>query len=241
MTAPLFYVDHLPVSGLLTVGSEEGRHGVSALRLKPGQAALVSDGAGGVAECTVVAADRTQGLTVEITRREHRPAPRDLTVLQAIPKGDRADIAVELMTETGVSRIVPWASARTVADWHGKGERKAERWRRVARAAGKQSRRAHLPTIGDVVEGVPSLSGSVLVLHEDAPASLFTMAIPEGPLTVVVGPEGGLTDGEVEGLIARGARAVNLGDTIMRTSTAAAAACVWIRGFEIMRGTCHDR
>jgi len=241
MTAPLFYVDTLPASGAFTIGSDEGRHAVSVLRLKPGQDVLVSDGAGGVAHCTVVAADRAQGLSVEVTRREQRPAPRELTVLQAIPKGERADTAVELMTETGASRIVPWASARTVANWRGKGERKAERWRRVAHAAGKQSRRAYLPEVGDLLEGVPSVQGPAFVLHEDASASLFTTPIPEGPVTVVVGPEGGLTDEEVAGLSAQGAQVVNLGDTIMRTSTAGAAACVWIRGFEIMRGTCHDR
>jgi 16S rRNA (uracil1498-N3)-methyltransferase len=241
MTAPLFYVDTLPASGAFSIGSDEGRHAVAVLRLKPGQDVLVSDGAGGMAHCTVVTADRTQGLSVEVVRREQRPAPRELTVVQAIPKGERADTAVELMTETGVSRIIPWASARTVADWRGKGERKVERWRRVARAAGKQSRRAYLPDVGDLLEGVPSVPGPALVLHEDAPASLFTTPIPDGPLTVVVGPEGGLTDGEVDAMSQQGAVAVNLGETIMRTSTAAAAACVWIRGFEIMRGTCHDR
>ena len=241
MTAPLFYVESVPESGLLTIGGEEGRHAVSVMRVTPGQTVLASDGNGALARCMVVGAERGQGLSVEIQACRQVPAPRRVDVLQAIPKGDRAETAVELMTETGVSRIIPWASARTVADWRGKAEAKTARWQRIAHAAGKQSRRAHLPTIGTLVSGQPAPEGSVLVLHEQADDSLFTFEIPDGELTVVVGPEGGLTEQEVQTLVDHGARLVNLGPTILRTSTAGAAACVWIRGFEIQREACHDR
>ncbi len=241
MTAPLFYAESVPESGLLTIGGEEGRHAVKVMRLTPGQTVLASDGNGALAQCTVVGAEREKGLLVEVHERHQVPAPRQVDVLQAIPKSDRAEIAVELMTETGVSRIIPWSSARTVADWRGKTEAKTARWQRVAHAAGKQSRRAHLPTIGSLVSSAPEPEGSVLVLHEQAGESLFTCEIPDGPLTVVVGPEGGLTEHEVQTLVGQGARLVNLGPTILRTSTAGAAACVWIRGFEISRGACHDR
>ena len=230
MTAPLFYVDSVPGSGRVWLEGPDARHAVGALRLQAGEQVLLGDGAGTMADSTVTAADRRGGLELEVLGTRHDPEPRSLTVFQAIPKGDRADLAVELLTETGVSRIVPWSSQRTVANWTGKSEAKRERWQRVARAAAMQSRRAYLPVVE--APGSPTGSGACLVLHEDARQSLFTFSPPPGPLTVVVGPEGGLAPEEVETLTGRGAVALNLGTLIMRTSTAGAAACVWLRGLE---------
>lgn len=81
--------------------------------------------------------------------------------------------------------------------------------------------------------GLPDLVGQAFVLHEEADTDLFSVDPAAGPITVVVGPEGGLTDHEAAAMQDAGARIVGLGATIMRTSTAGAAACVWIRGFEM--------
>jgi 16S rRNA (uracil1498-N3)-methyltransferase len=224
MTAPLFYAK-LPESGEVTLLGDEARHAGSAMRLRPGQQVLVCDGAGRVGTCLVTAADR-RSVTARIDAILHVEAPPELTVIQALPKGERGELAVELLTETGVSRIVPWASARTVADWRGKEAAKVDRWRRVAFAAAKQARRAHLPQVADLLVGVPE---ATFVLHEDASQQLYRMDLPVGPITVVVGPEGGLTDDEIE---AMGGVPVRLGSEILRTSTAGAAACLWIRGVQ---------
>ena len=237
MTAPLFYVENLPDTGTVTLAGEAARHAVSAMRLSPGETVLVGDGHGSLAACTVLSSDRRAGLTAQVGAVEEVPAARRITVVQAIPKGERGDLCVELLTETGVSVIVPWASARAVADWRGKENGKVQRWRRVARAAAKQARRAYIPEVADPVTGIPESGPQCLVLHEDAPDSLFDIELPQGPMSVVVGPEGGLTEQEVTALAAQGAHPVRLGAEILRTSTAGAAACLWIRGLEKRMGT----
>lgn len=236
MTAPLFYVDEVAAGGSLTIRGDEARHAASAMRIGVGETVWVGDGRGTVAHGTVRQAERAH-LVVTVDEVTEVPAARELTVVQAIPKGERGDLAVELLTEAGVSGIVPWQSARTVSDWRGKHAAKRKRWERVARAAAKQARRAWVPRIHEYTAGAPPLTGTSLVLHEDATDSLFALDLDTDPLTVVVGPEGGLTDQEVDALLAAGGRAVRMGPEIMRTSTAGAAACVWIRGLEMRQGS----
>jgi 16S rRNA (uracil1498-N3)-methyltransferase len=154
-----------------------------------------------------------------------------VTVVQALPKGDRGELAVEVLTEIGAARIVPWASARSVAVW--KGERAAKsqaKWQSTAREAAKQARRAWHPDVPPLAttDEVAALIGSAdlaVVLHEGASEPLGAIAVPDaGEIVVVVGPEGGLTDDEVSGFVAAGAVAVRLGDEVLRTSTAGVAA-----------------
>lgn len=225
MTAPLFYA---PLGGdEVVLTGEDARHATGVMRLRLGETVLVCDGQGSVATCTVASTDR-RSMVLRVESQTAVPAAREVTVIQAIPKGERGDLAVELLVEAGATRIVPWASARTVADWRGKESAKVERWRRVATAAAKQSRRAHLPQIAPLLTVVPDVA--TFVLHEEADRTLFEADLPAGPITVVVGPEGGLDEAEVaaiEGL------PVRLGPEIMRTSTAGAAACVWIRGLDL--------
>src|SRR5690349_2086913 len=119
--APLFLLDELP-DGLpdgdeLLVDGAEGRHAVDVLRLEPGERVRVGDGRGTVAEGSVIAADAA-GLRVRVDHRLEVPAPEPGFVLvQALPKGDRGPLAVDLATELGVDRIVPWTAARCVTRW----------------------------------------------------------------------------------------------------------------------------
>lgn len=236
MTAPLFYVDSVGV-GPLTLDGDRARHAAGSMRLKPGEPVTVCDGHGAVGYAQVVQVDGRSRLVLDVQKVEVHQAPSSLCVVQALPKGDHADLAVDLLTQTGASRIVPWASKRAVADWKGKQQTKVERWRRVAMASAMQSRRLFLPQIDALCEGVPAIEGHGLVLHEAAQQSLFDLDLPAGPITVVVGPEGGLDDDEVGALEDMGAIPVSLGDQILRTSSAGAAACVWIRGFESRSGS----
>ena len=228
MQPPVFFADRAGLdAGVVVLSGSEGRHAATVRRLRPGERVDVSDGAGGLAECVVAAA--TNGgleLTVQARRQVPRPDPA-ITVIQAIPKGDRGELAVEEMTEVGVDRIVPWAAARCIAVWHGaRGERSLAKWRQTAREAAKQSRRAWIPEVtplasaGDVVQLVAK-ADCALVLEPGAEESLSRISLPEsGELLVVVGPEGGITPGEVEAFRAAGATAVRLGPTVLRTSTA---------------------
>ena len=158
-----------------------------------------------------------------------RPDPR-LVVVQALPKGDRAELAVETMTELGVDEIVPWSAARSITRWDGpRGQKALDRWRRTAREAAKQSRRAWVPAVAELAGTaavVERLAGAAaLVLHEAATATLAGADLPtSGELIVVVGPEGGISDDELDRFAAAGATPVRLGDPVLRTSTAGAAA-----------------
>ncbi|MEU0039940.1 RNA methyltransferase PUA domain-containing protein, partial [Streptomyces sp. NPDC006333] len=115
MTAPVFVVDHFDADGAghHVLDGPEGRHAVSVKRLRAGEDVVLTDGAGRWAECVVVAAEGKDRLTVRIDSLAEEPpqSPR-ITVVQALPKGDRGELAVETMTETGVDAIVPWAASR---------------------------------------------------------------------------------------------------------------------------------
>jgi 16S rRNA (uracil1498-N3)-methyltransferase len=194
---------------------------------------VLSDGAGTLAECVVENADK-RSLTARVTARQTAPRLRPMvTVVQAIPKAERSELAVELATEAGADEFIAWQAERCVARWDGDRATKGlRRWRAVARSAARQSRRAWIPevtgplTTGELCDYLRTLPGAVaLILHESAerPLAEVPMAQAES-VVVVIGPEGGITDAEVAALTAVGAVPVRLGPTVLRTSTAAAVA-----------------
>ena len=232
MHPALFLVDALPEGDLVRLGGAEGRHAATVRRLRIGEAIAVGDGHGSVREGVVAEVSR-DCLVARCgpVRFEPVPAVR-IVVVQALAKGERGELAVEIMTELGVDEIVPWAASRSIVQWHvARGDRARERWVATARSAAKQSRRARVPQIGAiastaaVAERVTGASCSV-VLHEPAKQALTDLPLPgAGDLLVVVGPEGGVSDDELAAFEAAGARPVRLGAPVLRTSTAGAAAC----------------
>jgi 16S rRNA (uracil1498-N3)-methyltransferase len=233
VTAPVFLADLAGADEGARVSLEgtEGRHAASVRRLAAGERVDLTDGAGGFAECRVVTAHR-DSLDLEVLARKDSAAPAvSITVVQALPKGDRGELAVDVLTEVGVDRIVPWAASRCVTQWRGdRGDRALEKWRAHAREAGKQSRRAWFPVVdeqhstGQVAVALAGASLAV-VLHESAAISLAEHKIPdEGSVVLVVGPEGGISDDEVASFEAAGALTARMGPTVMRTSTAGVAA-----------------
>ena len=229
---PVFFADHAELQrDIVVLHGAEGRHAATVRRLRPGERADVSDGAGLVAECAVTGqSSRGLELAVLARREVSRPDPV-LTVVQAIPKGDRGELAVAEMTEVGVDRIMPWAAARCVAVWRGeRGARSLTKWRSTAREAAKQSRRAWIPEVtqavsaADVAE-VIAKAARAIVLDPEAADSLGGLRPPEsGDLLVIVGPEGGITDDESTAFRTAGATARRLGPTVLRTSTAGTVA-----------------
>jgi 16S rRNA (uracil1498-N3)-methyltransferase len=231
VSAPLFLVDALPAGASYTVDGPEGRHAATVQRLRVGETLLLGDGGGAIAQARVTAVGRDR-LDVMIEQRwyEDPPDPR-LVVVQGIAKGDRGELAVQVMTEVGVDEVVPWAAARSVVRWQGdRGDRSHRRWVDTAREAAKQARRARLPVVApaSATPAVGSRIGAAalaLVLDEEATTPLTTVDLPSsGAIVVVVGPEGGVTPEELAAFIAAGAVAVRLGATVLRTSTAGAAA-----------------
>lgn len=231
-SAPVFLAGTSQLdAGSIRLDGPEGRHASAVRRLRRGEPVVVTDGAGQVAECRVESVDRS-ALTCAVERRYEEPPPQPrLVVVQALPKGDRALLAVEALTEVGVDVIVPWAAERCVTHWRGdRLARGPERWRASAREATKQSRRAWLPDVRDLAttEDVCALLAAAdcpAVLHESARQSLSDVEVPAlGDIVVVVGPEGGLTDDELSAFADRGAEAFQAGPTVLRTSTAGTAA-----------------
>jgi 16S rRNA (uracil1498-N3)-methyltransferase len=232
---PVFLVEPgaLPGSPGATVvlDGPEGRHAATVRRLRAGERADLSDGAGTLAS-GVVAAVTADTVTIAVRSLHPVPAPATpITVIQALAKGDRGELAVEMMTEVGIDTIVAWSAARSVTRWEGaRGDRSLAKWRSVAREAAKQSRRARVPG----VEGPLALAGVAdrvrgaalaLVLAADGGVPLSALDLPaSGEIVLIVGPEGGVDPAERAALADAGAREARLGPTVLRTSTAGAAA-----------------
>lgn len=217
--------------GTVTVEGEEAHHAVVVRRLRIGEQVLLTDGAGTVATAEVAGTGKRR-LDATVAAVSHHPRPDpSVTVVQAIPKGDRGELAVEVLTEVGVDRIVPWAAARCVAVWRGeRAEKSLRKWRATAREAAKQSRRAWHPTVDPLAAtaDLPALVADAelaLVLHEDAAVRLRDLEAPAtGSIVLVVGPEGGITPEELADLTGNGAEPTRLGNEVLRTSTAGVAA-----------------
>ncbi|WP_330330317.1 16S rRNA (uracil(1498)-N(3))-methyltransferase [Streptomyces sp. NBC_00536] len=235
MTAPVFVVEEVPAGPEFVLDGPEGRHAVSVKRLGPGEALVLADGRGRWAEAVVKAAEGKDRLVVAVDSvHEEPPADVRITVVQALPKGDRGELAVETMTETGVDAVVPWQASRCITQWRGeRGAKALGKWRTTAREAGKQSRRVRFPEVAEAMstkQVAALLAGADLgvVLHEDRDTASLALASAElpstGSIVVVVGPEGGVSPDELAVFAEAGARPYRLGRSVLRTSTAGTAA-----------------
>jgi 16S rRNA (uracil1498-N3)-methyltransferase len=239
MTAPVFVVPAGSLGGSrIAVDGPEGRHAVSVRRLRVGEAVVLTDGLGTGAYGVVAAVEGRDRLQVDIAevRAEPRPRPR-LTVVQALPKGDRGELAVEMMTEVGVDRVVPWAATRCVTQWRGeRGLKALGKWRAAAREAGKQSRRLRFPEVPELmttrqVARLLSDAAFAAVLHEEGAEPLAGAVLPDtGDVVLVVGPEGGVAPQELVAFAEAGAKPYRLGPSVLRTSTAGVAAGALLLG-----------
>lgn len=220
MSLPYFLTDD-PAAGTLTGAEAKHAH---VKRIAPGEHIMLIDGQGttAVTRVTSVGSGRVDGV-VEKQEFVPQPTPR-VTVVQAVPKGERAELAVDLAVQAGADAIVPWISHRTIARWPAnKQAKQVEKWRAQALASAKQARRAWVPEVRDPVttNQLAELlrERHALVLHEDATDSIRDVEFGED-VWLIVGPEGGIGDDELEIL---GARPVKLGPEVLRTASAAFA------------------
>lgn len=215
----------------IRLDGDEGRHAAAVVRLRVGERFFVADGAGRrvLAEATAVDKASVVGRVVEVDD-EPEPQPR-LVLVQALAKGDRDEQAIEAATELGVDEVVPWQAERSVVVWRpDRVARSLAKWSAVVTRASKQSRRARMPLVSAPVDtrGLGERvreAALTLLLHEDAQEALAGVELPAtGDVLVVVGPEGGISEREVDLLVSAGARPVRLGSTILRASSAGPAA-----------------
>ncbi|WP_316521353.1 16S rRNA (uracil(1498)-N(3))-methyltransferase [Kitasatospora brasiliensis] len=243
MTAPVFVVETERIAtavpgAVVRLDGPEGRHAAAVKRLEPGEAVTLADGLGLGVDGTVaeVLGKDAIDVTVAAVRREPEPAPR-IVVVQALPKGDRGELAVETMTEVGVDVVVPWAASRCITQWKGeRGAKALAKWRATAREAGKQSRRVRFPEVREPMttrQLAPLLAQAALaaVLHEEGAEPLAHAALPDsGDIVLVVGPEGGVSPEELAAFAEAGAKPYRLGPSVLRTSTAGVAAGALLLG-----------
>jgi 16S rRNA (uracil1498-N3)-methyltransferase len=232
VSLPVFLSDAVAGSSPGTevvLDGDEGRHAATVKRIRVDEQVVLTDGAGTSATCTVTSAGKASlTLRVDSIGYADRQAP-EVTVVQAIPKGERGELAVEMLTEIGVDRIVPWAASRSVAVWRGdRATRSLAKWRSTARAAAKQARRSWLPEVTELattddVVALLAEADLAVVLQETAQVPLAAVSLDGvGAIVVVVGPEGGLSDDELAAFAE--AEIVRLGTSVWRTSTAGIAA-----------------
>jgi 16S rRNA (uracil1498-N3)-methyltransferase len=235
VTQGLFYVDALPADGgIAVVDGDEGFHAANVRRIRAGERLDLGDGAGTLAHCVVEEVGKGRLTARVLDRHTVAQAVPKVTVVQALPKSDRSELAIELATEAGADAFVAWQAARCVARWDGpaKVDKGLRRWEAVARSAARQSRRAYIPPVSGVVSTTELVrrirdtpSTQVLVLHESETRRISDVPVRQADsLTLIVGPEGGIADDELAALSEAGAEAVRLGPTVLRTSTAAAVA-----------------
>ena len=232
MTAAEFLVNPGEISKetkTFTLDGDEGRHAATVKRMREGEVIHLCDGQGTRAIASVVKVHKNSlDLSIDQFTFEDAPEPR-FVVVQALAKGERAELAVEMLTEVGADAIIPWRAEHSIGKWDSV-EKGLEKWRRTSRESAKQSRRAWIPEISNLkstaeVCELMSQAQSVFVLHESADQALAACAIREqGTIMIVVGPEGGISPDELAAFSAAGARVVHMGASVMRTSTAGAIA-----------------
>ncbi|GAB4078123.1 16S rRNA (uracil(1498)-N(3))-methyltransferase [Nostocoides australiense] len=236
MTLPLFLTDPGDLAAAragsaYVLGGAEGRHAATVKRLRAGEQLMVGDGAGRQITGSVIeAAGNEVTMSVEQVTDEPPPVP-SITLVQALAKGERDEAAIEAATEYGVDRIVPWQAERSIVQWRGeRAEKSRSKWVDVVTAAAKQSRRAFVPPVEQLVDTsqLPRRIGQATVafiLHEEAVLPLAAQPIPgAGEIIIIVGPEGGISPGELATLSSAGGIPVRLGSTVLRSSSAGPAA-----------------
>ncbi len=217
------------VGDAVSVIGQEARHAVTVSRLRVGETIAIGNGRGLVVTGGITSAEPTElELVAETVVRVERSGPA-VILAQALAKGDRDELAVQAATELGVDAVIPWVAGRSISRWEGAKVRKGvERWMAVTREAAKQSMRAWLPDVLDLVTTKQlarlATETRMLVLEPTASTRLTEIEVDGRDLLVVVGPEGGLSPDEVDALAAAGAEPVRLGDEVLRTSTAGPAA-----------------
>ena len=230
MSLPVFLHPDLSAAragDTVAIDGPEGRHAVTVKRIQPSERVALADAAGFRAEVDVTVVDGKDFLEGTVVSGEQAPEPSPrVVVIQAIPKSERAELAVDLATQAGADEIIAWSAERCVARWDAKKAPKAlAKWQAAATSAAKQSRRPRVPRVSGPLSTAEVAAlleeHRAYVLHEEGAVSIKDVPLDAETVYVVVGPEGGIGSEELATL---GAQAVRLGPEVLRTASAAMVA-----------------
>ena len=251
MVEPLFRLATNPIAATYSPGDKawvdaaDAKHAISVRRMRIGEAIQLTNGKGLRIRGTVAAIDG-QTMSVSVLEAGQEPEP-DLSIalVQALAKGDRDELAIQAATELGAMAFFPWQADRSISRWDGpKIAKGVDRWQAIVNEAAKQSLRVFEPSVAQPATS-KQLSklitdgdlGMALVLDPTAQVGLVELITKlqasatvssafglQRQITLLVGPEGGISDAELSSFETAGAHRVRLGSEILRTSTAGVAA-----------------
>ena len=225
----IFVASALTAGAELDLPDEAARHVAQVLRMRAGEALTLFDGRGGEYAAVIVDAGRRD---VRVRIDQHYPVDResrlDVTLAQCVSKGDRMDYTIQKAVELGVSRIVPLLSERSVVKLDAeRWDKKLDHWRGVAVSACEQSGRTRVPEVTAVQKldawlAAPAEGRLRLVLAPTESVSLRSLDAAAS-IALLIGPEGGLSDGEIAAARRAGCIGIGLGPRVLRTETAGVA------------------
>lgn len=232
MVEPMFrtHLDNPKQGDLVLLAGPEGKHAASVRRMRVGEGIQLGDGRG-LRVRGEVAEVAANSLKVRVVSAVQEPEPQNkLTLIQALAKGDRDELAVQAATELGAWSVIPWQADRSISKWEGpKITKGVGRWQTIVSEATKQSLRSFEPVVQAPVSSkqlaeIVKDFDQVLVLDPTAQVGLGSLLLTASTAAVIVGPEGGINEAELDELEAAGALRVHMGEPILRTSTAGIAA-----------------
>ena len=244
MVEPLFRFDgSAQVGSTITLDGPEGHHAAAVRRIRVGEAVQLTDGSQQHLRGVAISVG-TKSLEIKISERNQiQPDSLRFVLVQALAKGDRDELAIQAATELGVSTVVPWQSDRSISKWdESKAAKNQARWQTICDEASKQALRPRFVEVRDR-QTSKQLAASIeyslaansnaawLVLDPTAELSLSAVSTSNvNELYLIIGPEGGITDQELDSFAGAGAKRVHLGSGILRTSTAGVAALAYLSG-----------
>lgn len=229
MVEPLFKktdLDRVKVDDIVQLDGDEAKHAISVRRMRVGEAIQLTDGHGVRVKGVVHSVEQKQ-LTLHALEVLREAQPKiQITLIQALAKGDRDELAIQAATELGAMAVIPWQAERSISRWvESKASKGQARWQTICDEAAKQSLRAWHPTVA-MPQGSKQLIQTfanfdqVLVLDPTAAVGIGQLPAIGPKAAIVVGPEGGIEQAELELFASNGAIRVHLGESILRTSTA---------------------
>ena len=229
----LFFVDELSGSKTQILDSDEAHHAIKVMRLKTGEEIKISDGEGNWVSGPISEVGK-KNLKIDVTASGIEASKKpELVLVQALTKSDRNKEMLELVTVAGVDRIIPWQAERSISKWQ---SNSYDKWTSSIKEAGKQSRRVNLPKLEKLMSAREitqqiSASDCILVFHESANEKFSALDISQNASSVylIIGPEGGITDTELEIFKSKGGNLVRLGEPVLRSAHAGFAALASIQ------------